>query len=96
MPLIKLAHDPNNEGKNITTCGLIVKIQRMATKKGSPMVFAKIEDLNDNIEVLVFSDVLEKDESVWQEGNAVQVTGRISSKNGEAKIICNEAKKLAL
>ena len=96
LPLIKLAHDPNNEGKNITTCGLIVKIQRMATKKGSPMVFAKIEDLNDNIEVLVFNDVLEKDESVWQEGNAVQVTGRISSKNGEAKIICNEAKKLAL
>ncbi len=96
LPAIRETYELKNEGKNITTYGIVSSIQQKTTKNGSRMIFAKIEDLNDTVEVLVFSDILEKDPSVWKEGNILQITGRISRKNGEPKILCNEVKKLAL
>jgi len=96
LPPIKEAYKPANDGKNIITYGIIVGVQHKTTKNGSPMIFAKVEDLNDNIEVLVFNDTLNKNPSVWEEGNVIQLTGRISRKNGEPKILCNDAKKLVL
>jgi len=96
LPAIKEAYKTSNEGKNITTYGLISKIQRKTTRNGSPMIFAKIEDLTDNIEVLIFEDVLKRDPAVWEESNIIELTGRISRKNGEPKILCNNAKKITL
>ena len=96
LPQIKEAYKMANEGKNIRIYGIISKIQRKSTRNGSPMIFAKIEDLTDNIEVLIFDDVLKKNPLIWEEGNILELAGRISRKNGEPKIICNEAKKLAL
>ncbi|MBI2592636.1 MAG: DNA polymerase III subunit alpha [Candidatus Colwellbacteria bacterium] len=83
-----------SERKTLKTYGVISKIQRVATKTGSQMLFATIEDLSDTIEVLVFSELLNKDPSVWKEGNIVKIIGRISRRNGEPKLICNEVRKL--
>ena len=96
LPQIKEAYKMANEGKNIRIYGIISKIQRKSTRNGSPMIFAKIEDLTDNIEVLIFDDVLKKNPLIWEEGNILELAGRISRKNGEPKILCNDAKKLVL
>ncbi len=93
---IKEAYKIINDGKPILTYGVIVSLSNKVTKDGKPMCFAKIEDLTDNIEVLIFEDTLKKDPDVWKEGNAISITGRISRRNGEPKILCNEAKKLIL
>ncbi|MBI2013235.1 MAG: DNA polymerase III subunit alpha [Candidatus Colwellbacteria bacterium] len=81
-----------NERKTHKIAGLITKIQYINTKNGDPMVFARIEDIGNNIEALIFSDVLKKDASIWTEGNIVGIAGRISRKNGEPKIICTAVK----
>lgn len=80
-----------NENKTVKTYGLIIKIQHIQTKSGDPMLFAKIEDLSDTIEVLVFKDVLGKSGNVWTENNIIQVKGRVSKRNGELKLIANDA-----
>jgi len=58
------------------------------------MLFAKIEDLNDNIEILVFNDIFFKNPSIWQENVILEIQGRASKKNGDLKIICQTAKKI--
>lgn len=80
----------------IRTAGLISKIQKIVTKTGQPMLFAKIEDLSSDkpIEIVVFPTVLAKTASVWQENCAVLVDGKMSSRDGEPKILCDEARKL--
>lgn len=93
---ISAALKESNENRTIKTYGLVVKIQRFQTKAGDPMLFAKIEDLSDTIEVLVFKDVLSKTPHVWEENTVVQVTGRVSKRNGEAKMICNEATRFII
>lgn len=80
-----------SETKTIRTYGLITRIQQIQTKSGDPMLFAKIEDLSDTIEVLVFKDVLGKSANAWASGNIVQISGRVSKRNGETKLIANDA-----
>ncbi len=93
---IGLALKETNENKTLKTYGLVIKVQRIQTKSGDPMLFAKIEDMSDTIEILVFKDTLSKTPNVWEENSIVQVTGRVSRRNGEVKMICNEAMKFII
>jgi DNA polymerase-3 subunit alpha len=77
-----------------TIAGIVSKIQRVVTKLGQPMVFAKIEDFNNALEVIVFSDTLEKTLPVWRENNIVLISGKMSWRNGEPKLICDNVKEL--
>ena len=74
--------------------GIISKIQRINTKLGQPMIFAKLEDFSDVLEVIVFSDTLAKTLPIWQEGKAALITGKMSWRNNEPKFICDSAKEL--
>ncbi|MBI3046408.1 MAG: DNA polymerase III subunit alpha [Candidatus Harrisonbacteria bacterium] len=74
--------------------GIVSKVQRVMTKLGQQMVFAKVEDFNDSLEVIVFSDTLQKTLPVWRENNAVLVSGKMSWRNGEPKLICDSVKEL--
>ncbi len=77
------------------TAGLVTKLKKILTKKGDPMVFATIEDPSmQQLEVLVFNSVLVKTASIWEENNVLLVAGRMSWRDGEPKMICDEARKL--
>ena len=82
--------DALSKGNNRTVriCGVISKMQRFQTKTGTPMLFVTLEDLSDNIEMLVFSEVLKKYSSLWVENNSVLISGKISKRNGDTKLIC--------
>ncbi|PIR98563.1 MAG: DNA polymerase III subunit alpha [Candidatus Colwellbacteria bacterium CG10_big_fil_rev_8_21_14_0_10_41_28] len=93
---IKEIMGPDKDGKSFRICGVVSRVQKIITKNGSSMVFAKIEDIDDSIEVLVFSDVLGQSQNLWQEGKALSVSGRISLKDGETKIICQRAEEIEI
>jgi len=78
----------------VSICGVISSIQRIQTKTGAPMLFVKLEDLSDNIEILVFSETLSKYQSLWEENNAVLVYGKISKRNGDTKLICQKVQAI--
>lgn len=71
--------------------GMISTIKKIITKKGQPMLFAKIEDMNAAMEVIVFSNTLEKTAAVWEENKAVLIAGKMSDRNGEIKLIVDKA-----
>jgi DNA polymerase III alpha subunit len=59
------------------------------------MVFATLEDLSQkSIEIVVFNSVYEKTGACWQENNCVIVQGRISTRDGQIKFMCDNAKVL--
>ena len=94
MTAIRDALRLHEDGATLCIAGIVAKIQRITTKKGDPMLFAKIEDLSDAMEVLVFSDTLKTTLPFWREGSVVKIRGRLSTRNGEPKLICNEVKEL--
>lgn len=83
-----------NQNQFYNVAGIISKIQRVITKTGKPMLFAKIEDFNDALEVIVFPETLSNTLTVWKENEAVCITGKFSSRNGELKFICEKAVEL--
>ncbi|MEK7635915.1 MAG: DNA polymerase III subunit alpha [Patescibacteria group bacterium] len=74
--------------------GVIAKIQKIITKNGQSMIFAKIEDLGDGMEVLVFSDVMNKNLPLWKENNVVIIEGKLSWRDDEPKLIAQSAVEL--
>ena len=76
----------------VIAAGVITGIQRINTKAGDPMLFVKIEDTSNSLEILVFPTLLKTTNAIWQEGAAVAVSGKISTKDNEVKVLANEAK----
>ncbi|MFA7309041.1 MAG: DNA polymerase III subunit alpha [Patescibacteria group bacterium] len=84
------------EGKEVRVAGVISSIQKIYTKKNEAMLFVKIEDLTGIIEVLVFPKKLAADVNFWVDGKVVAVRGKLSLKDGAAKILLEEAKELKI
>lgn len=83
-----------SELQDIIIAGLVTRAQKIITKTGKPMLFAKIEDFTHNIEVIVFPETFAKTMNAWRENAVVGVLGRMSWRDGEPKLICNNAKEL--
>lgn len=75
----------------VRALGIVSTIKRIVTKKGELMLFAKIEDENDNIETIIFPRALEKTGPLWQTDNIIIVEGRLSWRDKDPKLICENA-----
>ncbi|MFH1582528.1 MAG: DNA polymerase III subunit alpha [bacterium] len=74
--------------------GIISKIKKIITKTGKPMLFVNLEDLTDKIEVVVFPGIIERKPTAFQENKIVMVSGRIDSKDGILKLICEDVEEI--
>jgi len=70
--------------------GIITKVQKIYTRKNKLMMFNTIEDGMGKMEILVFPKTLEKDPEIWQEEKIVLIKGKLSDKDGEYKLLCEE------
>jgi len=75
----------------VRVAGVISSIKRIVSKNGQPMLFVKIEDFNSSAEIIVFSDALSKNPTIWRENNILVVEGQLSWRDDEPKIICQSA-----
>ncbi|MDD5342634.1 MAG: DNA polymerase III subunit alpha [Patescibacteria group bacterium] len=82
--------------RHLVIAGIITNLHKILTRTHEPMIFVKIEDSSGSIEALVFPSILQQNPSLWQEGGAVAIKGRISDKDDERKIIVEEAVELTL
>jgi len=73
----------------IKTGGIITGIKKILTKKNETMLFVKIGDGQENLEMLIFPKLYKSTMAVWQEGQAVLCLGTLSDKDGETKILAN-------
>ncbi len=71
--------------------GIITKVKTMFDKKNKTMAFASSEDFTGGMELLMFSSCYEKYRQHVEVDKLVIVTGRVSTREGEApKIIASE------
>jgi DNA polymerase-3 subunit alpha len=82
------------DNMTVITAGMIEEIKKVMTKKNEPMLFVKLSDFNDTIEIVLFPRSLNAYGNIIREGNCVAVKGRISLRNNEPSIICEEMKEL--
>ncbi len=89
LPLANLTSELRNQ--MVAIGGVVSGVQRINTKAGEPMLFVKFEDQTSRTEVLVFPKMLAKNPNMWQEEKILMVRGRLSDKDGDPKVLCEDA-----
>jgi DNA polymerase-3 subunit alpha len=85
-PIHQLSREHINQ--TITVGGIITKVQKVYTRNNQLMHFIVVEDGIGKLESLIFPKVLEKTTEVWVEENIILMKGRLSEKDGELKLLC--------
>ncbi len=78
----------------VLAAGLLSNIKTIITKKGSKMMFAKLEDFADNIEVVAFSEPYEKYKDLLLPDTCIAIRGTVSHRNSTPSILIEKVKKL--
>jgi DNA polymerase-3 subunit alpha len=75
----------------VTVGGMIVECKRIRTKKGDPMMFATLDDLEGQVEMLVFNSAYAANADKVDVDEIVLVRGRVDKKEeGEIKLIAQD------
>ena len=91
-PIIKITAD--SVDKKLIIGGMISSVKKIITKKGQPMLFMQVEDLTGKMEVVIFPNLLERNPKALQENKIVFIAGRVDDRNGELKIVADDAQEI--
>jgi DNA polymerase-3 subunit alpha len=83
--------DETLAGQNVTVAGLVNHVRRHITKKGDPMAFAQIEDLQGTLEVVIFPRVWEQTRELWEPERVLLVRGRVNFRGRDPSLIVDSA-----
>jgi DNA polymerase-3 subunit alpha len=81
FPLAELSG--RKDGEWVTAGGIITQAKKIRTKKGDPMMFATLDDLEGAVEILVFGKALAEYEGALGVDSVVLVRGRVDHKDAE-------------
>jgi len=84
-----IADQPDRQ--RILTAGIVTQTKQVTTKKGEVMMFATLEDLSGNQEVIIFPETMRATKDVWQSDAIIIASGQVSHRNGEIKVIVQNA-----
>ncbi|MEK7539921.1 MAG: DNA polymerase III subunit alpha [Patescibacteria group bacterium] len=80
----------------VSVIGVAELVKRVTTKKGDAMLFVHLEDETGALEAVVFPKTFASTATVWEEGQAVSVSGKINHRNGTPSIVVDKASRLEL
>ncbi len=84
-PLAELSG--RRDGDWVTVGGMIAAAKRIRTKKGDPMMFATLDDLDCSVEVLIFGNALASAGDAVNTDSIVLVRGRVDHKDRDKTCI---------
>ncbi len=80
--------DESMVNQKVVVAGMVAWVRPHITKNDKPMAFVQLEDLQGNIEVVVFPSVYEGTRELWETDKILVVKGRVDVRGREPKIIC--------
>ncbi len=83
-----------SDGSNVAVGGMITGISRRYTKKGDPMLFFRLEDLESGVEVACFPKTVAEYAPMVQEDAIVIISGRLDHRGEDIKLMAREIREL--
>ena len=74
--------------------GHIVASREITTRNGAKMAFVRLSDRTADIELVVFPQAYAKAPAVWQRDQIIIASGNLDNRNGELKVLVEEARVL--
>ncbi|PID85460.1 MAG: hypothetical protein CSB13_07775 [Chloroflexi bacterium] len=82
--------EATDNGKHIKVAGMISQLRTLTTKKGDPMAFGTLEDLDDKIDVVFFPRTWKQCRHVVQVDQVMLLWGKVQDKNDSVNIIVDK------
>ncbi|HET6449331.1 MAG TPA: OB-fold nucleic acid binding domain-containing protein, partial [Conexibacter sp.] len=93
-PLAQLAE--RRDGEWVTVGGIVTQAKKIRTKRGDPMMFATLDDLEGSVELLIFGRALAAYEEALALDSVVLVRGKVDHKDANSTcVILQEASRFA-
>jgi DNA polymerase III subunit alpha len=83
-----------NDRDTVRVIGIFTSVRRISDKKGRPMAFAQIEDLSGSTEVLIFSEVFDRNQGLIAPDTVVLLEGHVSHRDEPPKIIASSMERV--
>ena len=80
--------DEEMAGQEVTLVGMVASVRRGMTRNNKPFVSAVLEDIGGEIEVTAWSEVFEKTEELWEEGNTLLLHGKVNLRGERVQLTC--------
>ena len=87
---IKKIKDGSKENDLVKIIGHIEEIKEVTTKKGAPMAFVKIADLEESAEIVFFPEIYKNSKAILIAGECIIIKGKVSNRNGEYSILADK------
>jgi DNA polymerase-3 subunit alpha len=85
--------DEDMQGQTLTLLGHISGVSERHTRDQKRFLVATLDLLAGPIEVIVWPDVLERTQKLWQEGNLVRASGRLRVRGDQLSLACDRAEE---
>lgn len=82
--------------EKVTVAGLISRYRTHQTKNGRMMAFATLEDIQGNIELVIFPRVWDKNRDLIKRDQVIIVEGRVDSESSDVKVLVDRLSVEAL
>ena len=91
---IKKIKNEFKDGREVVLGGIIENIKEIETKKGDKMLFIKLSDMSDSIDLVIFPKIMEEFKDVINLETCIVVKGKVSIRNNEKSILVDKIKLL--
>ncbi len=80
------------DGQRVVLAGMCADVREIVTKKGDPMAFVQLEDLQGTCEVVVFPRVYEVAKEMLVPDKLILVRGRVQARGSKVSVLADEIK----
>ena len=82
---------PDLNGQPAIMAGIVTSVRTITTKKGDPMAFVRLEDLQGDLELIVFPRTYEQTRGVWGVDRVVVVQGKVEQRDDRIQLLVDRA-----
>jgi len=79
--------EPTDNGKQVKIAGMISQLRTLTTKKGDPMAFGTLEDLDDKIDLVFFPRTWKQCRDMVEVDQVMLLWGKVQLKDDDVNII---------
>jgi len=79
-------------GQAVDIVGMVGSVRQLFTREGKPFASAVLEDLSGQVEIMVWPKVFAEKGELWQEGNILEVTGKVRMREDRVQLSCEDAR----
>ncbi len=79
-------------GKTVDIVGMVGSVRQLFTREGKPFASVALEDLSGQVEIMVWPKVFAETTELWQEGNILEVNGKVRMREDRVQLSCEEVR----